>query len=56
MGDEGGGGVRPGKCKWENAAAFAYDVYEGFQKKEQTVAVAIALDDAYKLQHSSSRC
>ena len=32
----GGGGVRPGKCKWENAAAFAYDVYEGFQRKEET--------------------
>ena len=42
-----GGGVRPKKCKWENAAAFAYDVYKGFQRKEQTVAVAIDLEDAY---------
>ena len=40
-------GFRPGKCTWENAAAFAYDVYEGFQRKEQTVAVAIDLEDAY---------
>ena len=41
-----GGGFRPGKCSWENAAAFAYDVYEGFQRKEQAVAVAIDLEDA----------
>ena len=41
------GGFRPGKSTWENAATFAYDVYEGFQKKEQTVAVAIDLEDAY---------
>ena len=26
-------GFRPGKCTLENAAAFAYDVYEGFQIK-----------------------
>ena len=24
---------RPGKCKLKNAAAFAYDVYEGFQRE-----------------------
>ena len=35
------------KCMWENAAAFPYDVYVGFQRKEQTVAVAIDLKDAY---------
>ena len=29
-------GFRPGKCTWENAAAFAYDVYKGFQMKDQT--------------------
>ena len=29
-----------------NAAAFAYDMYEGFQRKEQTVAVAMDLEDA----------
>ena len=27
------GVFRPGKCTLENAAAFAYDVYEGFQRK-----------------------
>ena len=41
------GEVRPGKGTWENAAAFAYDVYEGFQGKEQTVAVSIDLEGAY---------
>ena len=41
------GGFRQGKCTWENAAAFAYEVYEGFQRKEQTLAVAIDLEDAY---------
>ena len=41
------GGFRPGKSTWENAAAFAYDVYEGFQRKQQTLAVAIDLEDAY---------
>ena len=40
--------LRPGKGTWENVAAFAYDVYEGFQlRKEQTVAVVIYLEDAY---------
>ena len=47
-------------CKWgggwgsdqenacgENAAAFTYDVYKGFQRKEQTEAVAIDLEDAH---------
>ena len=43
---ENRGGFRPEKCSWENAAAFAYDVYEGFQRKEQAVAVAIDLEDA----------
>jgi hypothetical protein len=40
------GGFRPGKCSLENAAAFAY-VYEGFQGNEQTLAVAIDLEDAH---------
>ena len=35
------------KTTWENAARFAYDVYEGFQRKEQTLAVAVDLEDAY---------
>ena len=43
------GGFRPGKCAWENAAAFAYDVYEKSQRKEQTLAVAIDLVDAYNM-------
>ena len=38
---------RPGKWTWENGAAFACDVYKGFQRKEQTVAVVISLKDAY---------
>ena len=38
---------RPEKCTRENAAAFAYDVYEEFQGKEPAVAVAIDLEDAY---------
>ena len=41
------GGYRAGKNTWENAARFAYDVYEGFQRKEQTLAVAVDLEAAY---------
>ena len=41
------GGYRAGKSTWENAARFAYDVYEGFQRKEQTLAVAVDLEDVY---------
>ena len=41
------GGYRAGKATWENTARFAYDVYKGFQRKEQTVAVAVYLEDAY---------
>ena len=41
------GGYRAGKSTWENAARFAYDVYEGFQRKEQTLAVAVDLEDAH---------
>ena len=44
----GGGGFRPGKCIGENAAAFAYDVYQGFPRKKQTLAVVIDLEDSYK--------
>ena len=40
-------GVQTRKCTWENATAFAYDAYERFQKREQTVAVATDLVDAY---------
>ena len=41
------GGYRAGKTTWENAARFAYDVHEGFQRKEQTLAVVVDLEDAY---------
>ena len=41
------GGYRAGKTIWENAARFAYDVYQGFQRKEQTLAVAVDLEDAH---------
>ena len=41
------GGYRAGKATWENAARFTYDVYEGFQRKEQTLAVAVDLEDVY---------
>ena len=41
-GERGAGGFRLG-----NAAAFAYEVYERFQTKQQTVAVAVDLEDAY---------
>ena len=41
------GGYRGGKTTWENTARFVFDVYEGFQRKEQTLAVAVDLEDAY---------
>ena len=41
------GGYRAGKTTRENAARFAYDVYEGFQRNEQTLAAAVDLEDAY---------
>ena len=41
------GGYRAAKSTWENAARFAYDVYEGLQRKEQTLAVEVDLEDAY---------
>ena len=39
------GGYRAGKNTRKNAARFAYDVYKGFQRKEQTLAVAVDLED-----------
>ena len=41
------GGYRAGKTNWENATRFAYDAYEGFQRKEHSLAVAVDLEDAY---------
>ena len=39
-------GSRPGTCTWKNATAFTDDVYEGSQRNQQTMAVAIDLEDA----------
>ena len=42
------GGYRAGKnLPGENVARFAYDAYERFQRKEQTLAVVVDLEDAY---------
>ena len=41
------GDSRTGKCPWENTAAFAEYVYGGFQRKEQTLAEAIDLEDTH---------
>ena len=41
------GSYRKGKDTWANAAIFAYDTYEGFQRKEDTIAIALDLEDAY---------
>ena len=49
-GGGGDGGFRPGKSTLENAAAFAYDVYERGIPEEraiQTLVVAIDLEDAH---------
>ena len=40
-------GYTEGKNTRENAARFAYNVYEGFHWKEQTLAVAVDLEYAY---------
>ena len=45
------GGYRAGRNTWENAARFAYDAYEGFQRKEQTLAAAFDLEDADNRVH-----
>ena len=39
---------RAGGNTYKNAARFAYDVYEGFQRKQQNLAIAVDLEDAYK--------
>ena len=41
------GSYRPGKDTWSNAATFAYDVYEGFQNRQETMVAALDLEDAY---------
>ena len=40
------GGYTAGKATREDAATFAHDVYKGFQRKEQTLAVSVDLEDA----------
>ena len=39
--------IKRRETTWENVARFAHDVYEGFQRREQTLAVAVDLEDAY---------
>ena len=42
-----GVGFRPGKCRWENAAMFAYIwCVQRIPEKEQMVAVAVILEDS----------
>jgi hypothetical protein len=44
---DGLGSYRPGRDTCYNAATLAHAVAEGFQDKEETVVVAIDLEDAY---------
>ena len=41
------GSYRRGKDTWMNAAVLASDVYDAFEKKEETVVIALDLEDAY---------
>ncbi|BFZ05508.1 hypothetical protein BsWGS_08547 [Bradybaena similaris] len=41
------GGYRPGRDTAVNVAVLAFEVYEGFQRKEETALVALDLEDAY---------
>ena len=41
------GGYRPGRETWVNAACFAAETWSGFEKREDTLAVALDLEDAY---------
>ena len=41
------GSYRKGKDTWMNAAVLASDVYDGFENGEETVVVALDLEDAY---------
>ena len=38
---------RTGRTNWENAGRFTFNVYGGFQRNEQTLAVAVDLEDLY---------
>ena len=41
------GSYRRGKDTWANAAVLASDIYDAFERKEETLIVALDLDDAY---------
>ena len=41
------GSYRAGKDTWANAAVLASDVYDAFERKEETMVVALDLGDAY---------
>ena len=41
------GSYRRGKETWMNAAVLASDVYDGFERKEETIVIALDLEDAY---------
>ena len=41
------GSYRAGKDTWSNAAVLASDVYDAFERKEETLVVALDLEDAY---------
>ena len=41
------GSYRSGKVTWMNAAALASDIYDGFERGEETLVIALDLEDAY---------
>jgi ribonuclease HI len=41
------GSYRKGKVTWMNAAKLASDIYDGFEKGEETLVIALDLEDAY---------
>ena len=41
------GSYRRGKETWMNAAVLASDIYDGFERGEETLVVALDLEDAY---------
>ena len=41
------GSYRQGKDTWANAAVLASDVYDGFERGEETLVAALDLEDAY---------
>ena len=41
------GSYRVGKDTWANAAVLASDVYDAFEKREETLVIALDLEDAY---------